>query len=60
GPYLAYGRVLPFNEWEKRIKDVTPDQIHSLARDLLKRGRLSMSLVGNVNGLNLKKLALAL
>ena len=60
GPYLAYGRVLPFTEWEKRIKDVTPDQIHSLARDLFKRGRMSMSLVGNVKGLNLKKHALTL
>ena len=59
GPYLSLGRIQPFSELMELIEDVRPAQIHSLARDLFRPEQMSISLVGNVKGLNPNELVLA-
>ena len=58
GPFLALGRIQPFSELMQLIEDVSPAQIHSLARDLFRPEQMSISLVGNVKGLNPDELVL--
>ena len=57
--YLSLGRIQPFSELMQLIEDVSPTQIHSLARDLFRPEQVSISLVGNVKGLNPNELVLA-
>jgi predicted Zn-dependent peptidase len=59
GPYLSLGRIQPLSELMQLIEDVSPGQIHNLASDLFKPEQVSISLVGNVNGLNQDELVLS-
>jgi predicted Zn-dependent peptidase len=45
---LGYGHILPPEEIEQRICNVTPDEVQGVARECLQRGRLGVAVVGPI------------
>ena len=47
---LFYGRWIPIEEHFKRLRAVTPEQIHALARSMFQPGQMTAAFVGPVEG----------
>jgi predicted Zn-dependent peptidase len=45
---LGYGHVLAPDEIERRIQNITPEDVKAVAREVQKRGRLGLAVVGPV------------
>jgi predicted Zn-dependent peptidase len=45
---LFYGRFIPSDEYEKRLRSVTPAQVHTLAKRVFHPANITAALVGPV------------